>query len=143
MSWSIWPLLKRIVLLPTEQKRNGKHLQGLQLHNRQDIGWFRVTPLELRLEAICLADGWLDLPNKPNSTDHRCHKINNNHGKVHDRAFHQLLQETAIIVVSIVEARLILSRTALNLGNLSKGRHLIRTTRKKAGGKWCRSVKGG
>jgi hypothetical protein len=42
---------------PTEQKRNGKHLQGLQLHNRHGIGWFRVTPLEPHLEAICLADG--------------------------------------------------------------------------------------
>jgi hypothetical protein len=57
MSWSTWPLLKKIVSQPTEQKRNGRYPQGLQLRNRPDIGWFRVTPLEPRLEAICLADG--------------------------------------------------------------------------------------
>jgi hypothetical protein len=57
MSWSTWPLLKKIEFQPTEQKRNGKHLQGPQLHNHQGIGWFRVMPLELRLEAICLVDG--------------------------------------------------------------------------------------
>jgi hypothetical protein len=38
-----------------EKKR--KHLQGLQLRNHQGIGWSSVTPLEPRLEAICLADG--------------------------------------------------------------------------------------
>jgi hypothetical protein len=37
-----------------EKKR---FLQGLQLHNHQGIGWSRVTPLEPRLEAICLVDG--------------------------------------------------------------------------------------
>jgi predicted RNase H-related nuclease YkuK (DUF458 family) len=100
-------------------------------------------PLELRLEAIYLADGQPDLPNRHNSTDHRCRKINSHHDKVHSRAFHQLLQETAIIVVSIVEARPTSSRIALNLGNHSKGKHLIQTTRGRVRGKWCRSVKEG
>jgi hypothetical protein len=57
MTWSTWPLLRKIALPPTEQKRNEKHLQDLQLHSRQGIGWSQVTPLELRLEAIYLADG--------------------------------------------------------------------------------------
>jgi hypothetical protein len=70
-------------------------------------------------------------------------KINSHRDKVRGRAFRQLLQETAIIVVSIAEARPTSSRIALNLGNLSKGKHLIQTTRGRVRGKWCRSVKEG
>jgi hypothetical protein len=81
--------------------------------------------------------------NAPRAPPRGCRKINSHHDKVHGRAFHQLLQETAIIVVSIVEARPTSSRIALNLGNHSKGKHLIQTTRGRVRGKWCRSVKEG
>jgi hypothetical protein len=37
--------------------RAEKKRKALQLHNRQGIGWFQVTPLEPRLETICLEDG--------------------------------------------------------------------------------------
>jgi hypothetical protein len=44
MSWSIWPSLRKTVSQPTEQKRKGRHPQGLQLRNRQGIGWSRAPP---------------------------------------------------------------------------------------------------
>jgi hypothetical protein len=39
MSWSIWPLSKRIASQPIGQKRNGRHPRDPQLRNHQGIGW--------------------------------------------------------------------------------------------------------
>jgi hypothetical protein len=44
MSWSTWPLLRKTVSQPTERKRKGRHQQGLQLRNRQGIGWSQALP---------------------------------------------------------------------------------------------------
>jgi hypothetical protein len=57
MIWSTWPSLWKTASQPTEQKRKGKHPQGLQLRNRQGIGWSLAPLPEHRLEATCLADG--------------------------------------------------------------------------------------
>jgi hypothetical protein len=41
----------------TEQRRKGRHLVDLQLHNRQGVGWFKTLLPEHHLEVTCLVDG--------------------------------------------------------------------------------------
>jgi hypothetical protein len=112
MSWSTWPSLRKTTSQPTKQKRKGRHPQGLQLCNRQGIGWSRTPLPEHRLEVTCLADGWPDHPSRHDLIDHRHHNLSSNNNRVRDRAFHPPTKETTTIVVSTAAARPTLSRIA-------------------------------
>jgi hypothetical protein len=82
-------------------------------------------------------------PSRHDSIDHRHHNFSSNNNRVHGRVFRQSTKETTTIVVSIAEARPTLSRIALNLGNLSKGKHPIQPARARARGRWSRSAREG
>jgi hypothetical protein len=79
--------------------------------------------------------------NRPDSTDHRHHNFSSNHNKVRGRAFRPSIKAT--IVVSTAEAHPTSSRIALNLGNLSMGKHPLQPVRVRARDKWSRYAKEG
>ena len=145
MSWLIWPLHRKIVLLHIVLRKSGRHQQDPRVPSHRGIAWCKILHLGLHKEMpqwVGLSLGRLS--NKEDS-DLQCLSSNNSN-LARGRMPHSSIVGIVIIDVSTAEVLLILPRIVHNPEGIIQGKTLIRTTttttRARARGKWCKSGKG-
>ena len=153
MSWLIWPLHRKIVLLHIVLRKSGRHQRDPRVPSHRGIAWCKILHLGLHKEMpqwVGLSLGRLS--NKEDS-DLQClsnsNSSSNNSNLTRGRMPHSSIVGIVIIDVSTAAVLLILPRIVHNPEGIIQGKTLIRTTtttttttRARARGKWCKSGKG-
>src|SRR6185369_703677 len=146
MSWLIWPLHRKIVLLHIVLRKSGRHQQDPRVPSHQGIAWCKILHLGLHKEMpqwVGLSLGRLS--NKEDS-DLQCLSNSNSSNLAQGRMPHSSIVGIVITDVSTAAVLLILPRIVHNPEGIIQGKTLIRTTttttRARARDKWCKSGKG-
>ena len=145
MSWLIWPLHRKIVLLHIVLRKSGRHQRDPRVPSHRGIDWYKILHLGLHKEMprwVGLSLGHLS--NKEDS-DLQCLSNSNSSNLAQGRMPHSSIVGIVIIDVSTAAVLLILPRIVHNPEGIIQGKTLIRTTtttRARARGKWCKSGKG-
>ena len=151
MSWLIWPLRKRTVLLHIVLRKSGRHQRDPRVPSHRGIAWCKILHPDLHKEM----PQWVDLSlghlsNKEDS-DLQCLSNSNSSNSsilAQGRMPHSSIVGIVIIDVSTEAVLLILPKIVHNPEGIIQGKTLIRTTttttttRARARGKWCKSGKG-
>ena len=153
MSWLIWPLLKRIVLLHIVPRRNERHQRDPRVLSHRGIAWCKILHLDLHREMPQWVGLSLSRLSNKEDSDLQCLSNSNSSSSsnlAQGRMPHSSIVGIVIIDVSTAAALLILPRIVHNPEGIIQGKTLIRTTttttttttRARARGKWCKSGKG-
>jgi hypothetical protein len=114
-------------------KRNEEFPLDLRVFNHRGIDLFRMHRLERHSGMLHLADWCSGRLNSKEGIDlpylHKSH-----HNLAHGQMFNKSNREAALIAVSIAGVRITSSEIVRGLGNLIKGKVLIRITRTRARG---------
>ena len=143
MSWLIWPLHRKIVLLHIVLRKSGRHQRDPRVPSHRGIAWCKILHLGLHKEMpqwVGLSLGRLS--NKEDS-DLQCLSNSNSSNLAQGRMPHSSIVGIVIIDVSTAAVLLILPRIVHSPEGIIQGKTPTRiTTRARARGKWCKSDKG-
>ena len=143
MSWLIWPLHRKIVLLHIVLRKSGRHQRDPRVPSHRGIAWCKILHLGLHKEMpqwVGLSLGHLS--NKEDS-DLQCLSNSNSSNLAQGRMPHSSIVGIVIIDVSTAAALLILPRIVHSPEGIIQGKTPTKTTTKaRARGKWCKSGKG-
>ena len=130
MSWSTWPLLKKIVLPCTVPRRSERHQRDPRVLSHQGIVWCRILHQELHREMPQWAG--LFLGRLSNREDSDLQPFSSRSSLAQGQIPHSPIAGMATIDVSIVAVLPILPRISCNPRSLIQGRTPTRTTRARA-----------
>ena len=139
MSWSIWPLLKRIVSQHIAPRRSERHQQDPRVLSHRGIAWCRTQHLDLHREMPQRADLFLGCLSSKEDSDLQCLSSSNSSSLAQGRMPHSSIVGMATIGAITAAVLIILPEIARNPRGLIQGRTPTRkTTRARAKGKWCK-----
>ena len=143
MSWSIWPLLKRTVLLHIVLRRSERHQRHPQVLSHRGIVWCRTLHPDLHREMPQWAGLSLGRLSSKEDSDLQCLSSNSSSSLAQGRMPHSSIVGM-VTIGAITAAVLIISpEIACDPRGLILGRTPTRTTtRARARGKWCKFGKG-
>ena len=127
MSWSTWPLLKKIVSPRTMPRRSERHQWDPRVLSHQGIVWCRILHQELHREMPQRAGLFLGCLNNREDSDLR--SFSSLSSLAQGQMPHCSIAGTATIDVSTVAVLPISPRIARNPRNLIRGKTPTRTTR--------------
>ena len=140
MSWSTWPLLKRIVLLPIVLRRSGRHQQDPRVLSYRGIVWCRTLHPDLHREMPQWAGLSLGCLSSKEDSDLQCLSSSS---LAKGQMPHSSIMGMATIGAITTAVLIISPEIARNPRGLIKGKTLTRTTTKaRAKGKWCKFGRG-
>ena len=147
MSWLIWPLHWKIVLLHIVLRKSGRHQRDPRVPSHRGTAWCKILHLDLHKEMPQWVGLSLDRLSNKEDSDLQClsnSNSSNSSNLAQGRMPHSSIVGIVIIDVSTAEVLLILPRIVHNPEGIIQGKTLIRTTttRARARGKWCKSGKG-
>src|SRR6185503_10640344 len=144
MSWLIWPLHRKIVLLHIVLRKSGRHQRDPRVPSHRGIAWCKILHQGLHKEMpqwVGLSLGRLsnkedsDLQGLSNSNSN---SSSNSRNLAQGRMPHSSIVGIVIIDVSTAAVLLILPRIVHNPEGIIQGKTPTRiTTRARARGKWC------
>ena len=143
MSWLIWPLPRKIVLLHIVLRKSGRHQRDPRLLSHRGIAWCKMLHLGLHKEMpqwVGLSLGRLS--NKEDS-DLQCLSNSNSSSLAQGRMPHSSIVGMVIIDASTAAVLPTLPRIVRSPERIIQGRTPTRTTtRARAKGKRCKSNRG-
>ena len=149
MSWLIWPLHRKIVLLHIVLRKSGRHQQDPRVLSHRGIVWCRTLHPDLHREMPQWVGLSLSRLSNKEDSDLQClsnSNSSNSSNLAQGRMPHSSIVGIVIIDVSTATVLLILPRIVHNPEGIIQGKTLIRTTttttRARARGRWCKSGKG-
>ena len=140
MSWSTWPLLKKIVLSCTAPRKSKRHQRDPRVLSHRGIVWCRILHQELHREMPQRAG--LFLGRLSNKEDSDLQSFSSHSNLAQGQTPHSSITGTTTIDVSIVAVLPISPRIARNPRSLIQRRTPTRTIRARARSKWCKSDRG-
>ena len=141
MSWSIWPLLKKIVSRYIAPRRSERHQRDPRVLSHQGIVWCRTLHPDLHREMPQWAG--LFLGRLSNKEDSDLQSFSSRSSLAQGQMPHSSIVGMATIGAITAAELIITPEIARNPRGLIQGRTLTRTTtRARARGKWCKSGKG-
>ena len=147
MSWLIWPLRKRIVLLHIVLRRSGRHQRDPRVPSHRGIVWCKILHPDLHREMPQWADLSLGRLSSKEDSDLQCRSNSNSSSNssnlVQGQMSHNSIVGMVIIDASTAAVLLTLPRIVRSPEGIIQGKTPTRTTTKaRARGKWCKSGKG-
>ena len=140
MSWSIWPLLKKIVSQHIAPRRSERHQQDPRVLSHQGIVWCIILHQELHREMPQWAG--LFLGHLSNREDSDLQSFSSRSSLAQGQIPHNSIVGMATIDALIAVVLTILPRITCNPRSLIQGITQIRTARARARSKWCKSDRG-
>ena len=138
MSWSTWPLLKRIVLLHIVQRRSERHQQDPRVLSHRGIVWCRTLHPDLHREMPQWAGLSLGRLSSKEDSDLQC--LSSSSSLAQGQMPHRPNAPMVIINALTAAVLLTLPRIVRSPERIIQGRKPTRTTiRARAKGKWCKS----
>src|SRR6185503_12829903 len=137
MSWSTWPLLKKIASPRIAPRRSERHQQDPLVLSHRGIVWCRILHQELHREMPQWAG--LFLGRLSNREDSDLQSFSSRSSLAQGQMPHSSIAGTVTIDVSIAAVLPISPRIARNPRSLIQGRTPTRTIRARARSKWCKS----
>ena len=143
MSWLIWPLLKRTVLLRIVPKRSERHQQDPRVLSHRGIVWCRKLHLDLHREMPQRAGLFLGRLSSKEDSDLQYLSSSSRSSLAQGQMPHSSIVGMVIIDASTAAVLLTLPRIVRSPEGIIQGKTPTRTTtRARARGKWCKSGKG-
>src|SRR6185503_1917456 len=143
MSWLIWPLHRKIVLLHIVLRKSGRHQRDPRVPSHRGIAWCKILHLGLHKEMPQWVGLSLGRLSHKEDSDLQCLSNSNRSNLAQGRMPHSSIVGIITIDVSTAAVLLILPRIVHNPEGIIQGKTLIRTiTRARARDKWCKSGKG-
>src|SRR6185369_17932812 len=143
MSWLIWPLHRKIVLLHIVLRKSGRHQQDPRVPSHRGIAWCKILHPDLHKEMPQWVDLSLGRLSNKEDSDLQCLSNSNSSNLAQGRMPHNSIVGIVIIDVSTAAVLLILPRIVHNPEGIIQGQTPSRTTtRARARDKWCKSDKG-
>src|SRR6185312_8686879 len=139
MSWSTWPLLKKIVSPRTVSRRSKRHQRDPRVLSHQGIVWCRILHQDLHREMPQRAGLFLGRLSSKEDSDLQCLSSSLAQGRMP----HSSIVGMATIGAIIAAVLIISPEIVRDPRGLIQGRTPTRTTTKaRAKGKWCKSDRG-
>ena len=143
MSWSTWPLLKKIVSPCTALRKSGGHQRDPRVLSHQSIVWCKILHQELHREMPQWAGLSLGCLSSKEDSDLQCLSSSSSSSSLAQGQMpHSSIVGMATIGAITVAVLITLPRTARDPRGLIQGSTPTRITRARARGKWCKSSKG-
>ena len=150
MSWLIWPLRKRTVLLHIVLRRSGRHQRDPRVPSHRGIVWCKILYPDLHREMPQWADLSLGRLSSKEDSDLQCLSSSNSNSSSSSNLAQGQMPHNSIVGMVIIDAstaavHLTLPRIVRSPEGIIQGKTPTRTTtttRARARGKWCKSGKG-
>ena len=150
MSWLIWPLHRKIVLLHIVLRKSGRHQRDPRVPSHRGTAWCKILHPDLHREMPQWADLCLDHLSSREDSDLQClsssssSTSSNSSNLAQGQMPHSSTVGMVIIDASTAAVLLTLPRIVRSPERIIQGKTPIRTTttRARARGKWCKSGKG-